>query len=83
MTFPIKLRTRVYSDCEVRSPEAYFNRVFTNYHQYWNLIESDDTNCILVETSATYEYDEDNIDDLYDSITPTMYESTSRSYVKV
>ncbi len=83
MASQIKFRTRVYSDCEVRSPEAYFNRVFTNYYQYWNLIESDDTTCILVESSETYEYDVDNIDDLYDSITPEMYQSTSRSYVKV
>ena len=83
MASQIKFRTRVYSDCEVRSPEAYFSRVFTNYYQYWNLLESDDTNCILVESTNSYEYDEDNIDDLYDSITPEMYQSTSRSYVKV
>ena len=83
MASQIKFRTRVYSDCEVRSPEAYFTRVFTNYFEYWKLIESDNTNCILVESTNSYEYDEDNIDDLYDSITPEMYVSTSRSYVKV
>ena len=79
----VKLRTRVYSDVEVRDPEAYYNSVFYDYKDQWHLLESDDSHCILVETRVSYEYDEDNIDDLYDAITPEMYESTSRSYVRV
>ena len=83
MSQQIKLRTRVYSDTIVRSPEAYYNSVFFDYKDQWHLLNSDEPNCILVETRMSYEYDEDNIDDLYDAITPTMYKSTSRSYVKV
>ena len=79
----VKLRTRVYSDVEVRNPEAYYNSVFGNYRDQWRLLESDDSHCILVETRVSYDYDEDNIDDLYDAITPEMYVSTSRSYVSV
>jgi len=80
-TQQVKLRTRVYSDMEVRSPQAYYNSVFGNHSQYWTLLESDDVNCILVETRVSY--DEDNIELVYDRITPEMYQSTSRSYVKV
>ena len=85
MTQQIKLRTRVYSDCEVRNPEAYFTKVFQGYDQ-WKLLNSTDPNCILVETNDVYELHQDELDqldDLYDSITPEMYQSTSRSYVKV
>ncbi len=83
MTQQIKFRTRVYSDVEVRNPEAYYNAVFYDYKDQWHLLNSDDSHCILVESRVSYEYDEDNIDDLYDAITPEMYVSTSRSYVKV
>ena len=83
MSQQVKLRSRVYSDVEVRDPEAYYNSVFYDYKDQWHLLESDDSHCILVETRVSYEYDEDNIDDLYDAITPEMYESTSRSYVRV
>ena len=85
MTPQVKLRVRVYSDCEVRNPQAYFTRVFQDYDQ-WELLNSDDTNCILCQTKEQYDLDEhnlDQLDDLYDSITPEMYMSTSRSYVKV
>ena len=78
----VKLRVRVYSDRPVAKPDVYFERVFEGYYDYWTQLESDDENCILCETKATYEFDLDNIDDLYDSITPVMYESSSRSYVK-
>ena len=79
----VKLRTRVYSDTIVRNPEAYYNSVFYDYKDQWHLLQSDDSNCILVETRMSYDYDEDTIDMLYDAITPEMYESTSRSYVRV
>ena len=85
MTQQCKLRVRVYSDCEVRNPQAYFTKVFQDYDQ-WELLTSDDTNCILCQTKEQYDLDKDNLDqldDLYDSITPEMYMSTSRSYVRV
>ena len=80
-TQQVKLRTRVYSDVEVRNPVAYYNSVFGNHSQYWTLLESDDSHCILVETRVSY--DVENIELVYDRITPEMYQSTSRSYVKV
>ena len=83
MSQQIKFRTRVYSDVEVRNPEAYYHAVFCDYKDQWHLLNSDDSHCILVESRVSYDYDEDNIDDLYDAITPEMYKSTSRSYVKV
>ncbi len=86
MTQQIKFRTRVYSDVEVRNPEAYYNAVFYDYKDQWHLLNSDDSHCILVESRTTYDFhpDElDQLDDLYDAITPEMYESTARSYVKV
>jgi len=79
----IKFRTRVYSDVEVRNPESYYNSVFLDYMDQWQLLDSDDSHCILVESRMSYEYDENNIELLYDAITPEMYESTSRSYVRV
>ena len=83
MTQQVKLRTRVYSDTNVRNPEAYYNSVFFDYKDQWHLLNSDEPNCILVETRTTYDFhpDElDQLDDLYDAITPEMYQSTSRSY---
>ena len=79
----VKLRVRVYSDRPVAKPDVYFDRVFEGYYEYWTQLESEDENCILCETKASYELDMDNIDDLYDSITPVMYQSSSRTYVKV
>ena len=86
MSQQIKFRTRVYSDVEIRNPEAYYNAVFYDYKDQWQLLESDAPNCILVQTTNSYDFhpDElDQLDDLYDVITPEMYQSTSRSYVKV
>ena len=86
MTQQVKLRARVYSDTIVRNPEAYYHSVFFDYKDQWQLLKSDDPNCILVETRVSYDYhpDElDQLDDLYDALTPEMYQSTSRSYVKV
>ena len=83
MTQQIKFRTRVYSDCEVRSPEAYYTRVFADYYQFWTLVGSDDPNCIVVESTNTYDLTPDTLDEVYSRITPEMYVSTSRSYVKV
>ena len=83
MTQQIKFRTRVYSDCEVRSPEAYYTRVFADYYQFWTLVGSDDPNCIVVESTNTYDLTPDTLDLVYTRITPEMYETTSRSYVKV
>ena len=86
MSQQIKFRTQVFSDVEVRNPEAYFHSVFCDYKDQWQLLESEDSHCILVE-SRLFNIDEnidiDTIECLYDSITPEMYESTSRSYVKV
>ena len=83
MSQQIKLRTRVYSDTIVRNPEAYYHSVFFDYKDQWHLLNSDEPNCILVETRTSYDYDPHTIDSLYNAITPTMYKSTSRSYVKV
>ena len=78
----VQLRVRVYSDCEVRNPEAYFDSVFRNYSPFWKMIPSEDPNCILCETMNTYNEDEE-LGSIYDSITPEMFESTSRSFVRV
>lgn len=77
----VQLRVRVYSDCEVRNPEAYFDSVFHNHSQYWRMIQSEDPNCILCESVGLY--DEDEIVSIYDSITPEMFESTERFFVRV
>ena len=78
----VQLRVRVYSDCEVRNPEAYFESVFHNHSQYWRMIESEDSNCILCESVGLYDENE-NLPYIYNSITPEMFESTSRSFVRV
>ena len=86
MTQQAKLRVRVYSDREVENPVAYYNATFRNYTQYWKLIENNEPNCILCETPVSYDLDESDLsqlDDLYDVITPEMYQSSSRSYIKV
>ena len=79
MANQVKLRVRVYSDCDVEFPEAYFDGVFRGYEQYWKLIESDDPQCILCETYNTYSED-DELGVIYDRITPEMYQSTYRTY---
>ena len=79
----VKLRVRVYSDRPVDKPDVYFERVFEGYHDYWTQLESDDENCILCETTKSYDFNTETLDDLYDSITPVMYQSSSRSYIKV
>ena len=84
MTQQIKFRTRLYSDVTVRDPERYYDSVFRDHHEYWTLLESDDPQCILVETTAQYDLNPiTDLDTLYELITPEMYESTSRTYVKV
>ena len=52
MAQQIKMRTRVYSDVTVRDPQRYYDSVFQGYNEYWTLLESDDPQCILVETTA-------------------------------
>ena len=79
MANQVKLRVRVYSDRDVDFPESYFNRVFGNHSQHWALLESDNPQCILCETYGTYSQDDD-LNVIYDEITPEMYQSTSRSY---
>ena len=82
----IKFRTRVYSDVEVRNPEAYYHSVFFDYKDQWALLNSDDSHCILVESrvfNVSDDIDLETIELMYDVITPEMYESTSRSYVRV
>ena len=79
----VKLRVRVYSDRPVGKPDVYFERIFEGYYQYWTQLESDDENCILCETTKSYDFNTETLDDLYDSITPVMYQSSSRSYIKV
>lgn len=83
MSQQIKFRTRVYSDVEIRNPEAYYNAVFYDYKDQWKLLKSYEPNCIVVETTNSYDFHPDKLDDMYDVITPEMYQSTSRSYVKV
>ena len=84
MAQQIKMRTRVYSDVVVRDPQRYYDSVFNGYNEYWTLLESDDPQCILVETTAQYDLNPiTDLDTLYELITPEMYESTSRTYVKV
>ena len=80
MTHQVKLKVRVYSDRQVKNPEAYFNATFGNYSPFWNLVPSDNPNCILCETMNTYNPDTDDLASIYDRITPEMYQSTSRSY---
>jgi len=82
----IKFRTRVYSDVEVRDPESYYYSVFCDHQDKWQLLESDVSHCILVESrvfNVSDDIDLETIELMYDAITPTMYESTSRSYVRV
>ena len=82
----IKFRTRVYSDVEVRDPESYYNSVFYDYQDKWQLLDSDDSHCILVESrvfNVSDDIDLETIELMYDAITPEMYESTTRSYVRV
>ena len=83
MAQQIKMRTRVYSDVVVRDPQRYYDSVFNGYNEYWTLLESDDPQCILVETTAQYDLNPEGLDNLYDLITPEMYQSTSRTYVTV
>ena len=78
----IRYRVKVYSDTEVRDPIAYYSTVFRGFEQYWQLREDINTenNCILVESVGFKVESEDEIEPLYDKITPEMYQSTSRSY---
>ncbi|AIX42283.1 hypothetical protein Syn7803C16_64 [Synechococcus phage ACG-2014f] len=83
MAQQIKMRTRVYSDVTVRDPQRYYDSVFQGYNEYWTLLESDDPKCILVETTAQYDLNPEGLDNLYDLITPEMYQSTYRTYIEV
>ena len=86
MTQQVKLRVRVYSDRVIDNPERYYDSVFSNHYQYWSQIDSEDDRCIVAETKASYDLNEDDLTplkNLYSLITPHMLESTSRSYVKV
>ncbi|AIX45616.1 hypothetical protein Syn7803C34_65 [Synechococcus phage ACG-2014f] len=83
MAQQIKMRTRVYSDVTVRDPQKYYDSVFQGYNEYWTLLDSEDPQCILVETTSQYDLNPEGLDNLYDLITPEMYQSTSRTYVKV
>ena len=82
----IKYRLKVYSDRLIERPEAYFNAVFSNSSYYWRLIPSDtDQNFIQCE-SITLKCDpsiKNDLEGLFESITPDMYMSHSRSYVIV
>ena len=79
----VKMRVRVYSDCEVRNPIRYFNSTFGNFSPFWKLLESDHPNCILCETENEFEYNGDEeLGRVYDRITPVMYTSTKRSFVR-
>ena len=76
----IQFITKVYSDREIERPEAYFNAVFGWDNPIWELVEVID-NCMTVESvSFECETDGETLDKLYKSVTPEMYESTSRAY---
>ena len=77
----IRYRVKVYSDTEVRDPIAYFSTVFRDHAEWWTLMdESGDPNCIMVESCGFKVESEEEIEPLYDKITPEMYQSTSRTY---
>ena len=78
----IRYKIRVYSDRDIEYPEAYFQKTFGNYSQYWTPVSFDGPE-MVVESSTIYTTPEDKIETLFDRITPELYESTSRSYTIV
>ena len=78
----IRYRVKVYSDTEVRDPVAYFESVFRGHRDWWTLRQDINTenNCILVESVPLTVESKADIEPLYESITPEMYLSTSRTY---
>ena len=77
----IRYRVKVYSDTEVRDPVAYYHSVFRNHEDYWTLVnDNPESNCILVESCQFKVESEEEIEPLYDKITPEMYQSSFRSY---
>ena len=76
----IKFITRVYSDRPIENPEAYFGAVFGWNNRVWEMVNCEGS-CLTVESQPfTCETDRDTLDKLYQSVTPVMFESTSRSY---
>ena len=82
-TMIIKYRWKVYSDSEIRSPDAYFNGIFPPHQSHlWNIIDVNGS-CLTVETRSSYTVTQDTLESVFDSITPDLYQSSKRSYVKV
>ena len=76
-----RFQVRVYSDCEVRKPASYFHYTFGDYRSRWKLLQSDHPNCILCESVDEYDEDQD-LQQIYDRITPEMYTSTNCRFVR-
>lgn len=78
----IKYRWKIYSDRNIEFPQAYFYGVFPQYQAHlWEIVDVDGP-CLTVETTSSYEVTQETLEPVFNSITPDVFVSTTRSYIK-
>ena len=74
----IQFTVKVHSDRLIENPDGYFYGTFKT-NPNWSLVECVGQTMVVESRVFTVE-DVKEIEPLFDSITPEMYQSTSRTY---
>ena len=78
----VKIRVSIYSNDAILNPQAYYDKVFDLHKRYWRLVDSENVNCIIVESNYVYPNDA-SLQRTYERYTPEMYDSTKMTLVPV